>query len=206
MAKLKAPLLSLGATQQIGKALVFFGWKGLDVVREYVIPANPNTIPQQTQRGRLSDAVAAVHAAMANATKPLIEADKTAYALWASVVQSATTWFNQAVRNFIDQMVAGLTGAIFRGGYATPGANQLVVGVYSDRILVGHITTGVFKYGTSKTALVGSQAATVAPGTLTAYATIAGLTTGQKYYVQFEATGVAAYVGVKSGIYYGVPT
>ncbi|GAH96000.1 unnamed protein product, partial [marine sediment metagenome] len=37
MAKLKGPLFSLGASQQLGKALVFFGWKGLDVVREYVI-------------------------------------------------------------------------------------------------------------------------------------------------------------------------
>jgi len=40
VSKLKAPLLSLGASGQIGKSLVFFGWKGLDVVREYVIPSN----------------------------------------------------------------------------------------------------------------------------------------------------------------------
>jgi len=49
MAKLKAPLMSLGASGALGKALVFFGWKGLDVVREYVIPANPKTTAQNTQ-------------------------------------------------------------------------------------------------------------------------------------------------------------
>lgn len=57
MAKVKAPLFSFGARGQLGKALVFFPWKGLDCCREYVIPSNPNTADQQTQRGFLGDAV-----------------------------------------------------------------------------------------------------------------------------------------------------
>ena len=35
---------------QLGKKIVGFKWKGIDVFRSYVIPANPNTVPQQHQR------------------------------------------------------------------------------------------------------------------------------------------------------------
>ncbi|GAI75819.1 unnamed protein product, partial [marine sediment metagenome] len=46
MAKLKGPLFSLGASGALGEAVVYFPWKGLNVVREYVIPSNPKTDPQ----------------------------------------------------------------------------------------------------------------------------------------------------------------
>ena len=54
MAKLKAPLLSLGASGAIGRSIVFFPWKGLDCAREYVIPSNPKSTGQLTQRGYLT--------------------------------------------------------------------------------------------------------------------------------------------------------
>jgi len=54
MARLKAPLLSLGASGTIGKALVFASWKGIDYARVHVIPANPNTAGQQEVRGVFS--------------------------------------------------------------------------------------------------------------------------------------------------------
>lgn len=59
MAIVKGPLLSLDARGQIGQALVYLGWKGLKTVRQYVIPANPQTADQVTQRGLLTDTVAA---------------------------------------------------------------------------------------------------------------------------------------------------
>src|SRR3989304_1243517 len=58
MAKLKAPLLSFGASGKLADTLVYFPWKGLAVVRSYVIPANPNSAGQQTQRGIPTGAVA----------------------------------------------------------------------------------------------------------------------------------------------------
>lgn len=201
MAKLKAPLMSLGATQQLGKALVFFGWKGLDCVREYVIPANPQTALQNTQRGYLTAAVAAVHASQAMAAHPLTAIDVTAYALWASVVKAATTWFNQAVKNAIDQLVAGLTVRIWSDGSTVAGANQLTVTVWEINAVT---TAGNFHYGTSKTALVHTMASTTVVNRQTAV--IAGLTTGVKYFWQFRPTAPAGNVGANSGIYYGYPT
>lgn len=42
-AKVTGPLHSDGASGQIGKSIVFFGWKGLNVVRKWLVPANPKT-------------------------------------------------------------------------------------------------------------------------------------------------------------------
>jgi len=59
MAKVKAPLLSLGASGQIAGTLVASTWKGLKTMREYVKPANPRTAAQTTQRTAFTDAVSA---------------------------------------------------------------------------------------------------------------------------------------------------
>jgi len=201
MAKLKAPLMSLGASGQLGKSLVFFPWKGLDVVREYVIPANPRTALQLTQRGYLSLVVTSIHDMMASATHPLGAVDVSAYALWASVVQSATTWFNQAVRNGIGQLIAGLTTRFWGDGHTTPGVGELDVGVYEINAVT---TAGNFHYGTSKTALINTQASTTV--VTHQMATITGLTARIKYFWQFRPTAPASVVGANSGIYYGYPT
>jgi len=50
MAKVEGPLYSMGASGKIGNAMVFFGWKGLNVVRSWVKPANPQTANQGDQR------------------------------------------------------------------------------------------------------------------------------------------------------------
>lgn len=54
MAKLTGPLLSLGARGQIGKTLVASSWRGISTARQYVIPANPRTTAQQTNRTRFA--------------------------------------------------------------------------------------------------------------------------------------------------------
>ena len=50
MAKVTAPLLSFGASGQIGKSMVFADWRGIDYARRYVVPANPNSTAQQLTR------------------------------------------------------------------------------------------------------------------------------------------------------------
>lgn len=56
MAKVKGPLLSLGASGQIGKSLVFGDWRGVKYAREHVVPANPNTTAQQLTRNTFTGA------------------------------------------------------------------------------------------------------------------------------------------------------
>lgn len=50
MAKLTAPLMSLAASGKIGDALVFFTWKGRNVARQWLKPANPQSTGQGDQR------------------------------------------------------------------------------------------------------------------------------------------------------------
>ena len=50
MPKVTAPLLSFGASGQIGNAQVYSSWKGIPYARRYVVPANPKTVKQQSNR------------------------------------------------------------------------------------------------------------------------------------------------------------
>ncbi len=193
----------MGAAGQLGKTLVFFPWKGLNVAREYVTPANPNTTLQQTQRGYITDAVAMIHAAQALAADELNAADILAYTLLANQNATPRTWFNEFVKQYADQHVAALKGVVYRNMVITPGAGQLAVSLDWTKEGANDITAGNFYYGTSPSALIYVEAAAVA-ASLTA--TITGLTAGVKYYVQFRPTAHADFVGTRSGIYYDRPT
>jgi hypothetical protein len=50
MAKISAPLLSLGARGSIGGALTFAAWRGVAYVRQLVTPANPRSTAQVLTR------------------------------------------------------------------------------------------------------------------------------------------------------------
>ena len=201
MAILKAPLFSFSASGKLADALVYLGWKGLNVVRSYVIPSNPKTTLQVTQRGHLTQAVLTIHTSQAWAAHPTNAADISAYALLASTVQKATTWFNQAVRLIVDQLVASKHPIHWSDGSVTPGADQLVLKITQN---AAYATAVTCFYGTSKTALINSKATSLAAQTFTA--TLTGLTTGVKYYMQFRPTAPASSIGGNSGIYHGTPT
>ncbi|MBA7577509.1 hypothetical protein ES708_19362 [subsurface metagenome] len=200
MAKLKGPLFSLGASQQLGKALVYFSWKGLDVVREYVIPSNPRTAGQTTQRGYLTKMVDLVHSHQVSTTHPLTAKDIQALALLGSTYPTPRTWFNQAVKDGIDQLVKGLREALFTSMVVTPGTDELKVEIWNLGIAP---TQGKFWYGTSRTAMVHSVGSSHVGAS--SAATISNLVTGTKYFVQFKPTLPATILGTRSGIYYGVP-
>jgi len=53
MAKVQGPLYSMSASGKIGDAIVFFGWKGLNVVREWLVPTNKQSAAQGNQRTML---------------------------------------------------------------------------------------------------------------------------------------------------------
>lgn len=50
MAKVNGPFLSFGGSGQVGKAMVAAKWRGVQYVREYVVPANPRTVAQMEIR------------------------------------------------------------------------------------------------------------------------------------------------------------
>ncbi len=201
MAKLKAPLLSLGASGQLGKTLVFFNWKGLDVAREYVIPANPKTTAQNLQRGYVIAAVAAIHAAQTDVTNPLIEVDKSAYSLYGTTFPTPRTWFNQIVQRWLLAEVNGEEPAVYSNGeFVDPATEEITITLFNHQTAD---QAGFMLGGTSKTALLTAVAADGVVGVHTGVFT--GLTKGVKYFFQFWPTKVAddKYVA-RSGIYHHV--
>lgn len=50
MAKVTGPLYSMSASGKLADAMVFFGWKGVNVVRGWVKPANPQSDNQGDRR------------------------------------------------------------------------------------------------------------------------------------------------------------
>lgn len=103
MAKTKLPLVSLEARGAIGKAVVYFPWKGINAVREYVIPANPKTAAQQTQRGYMTDAVTDWHAS------EFTTLDADAWRLAATLIKKVLTGPNTFIRTHVLNSIAGKT-------------------------------------------------------------------------------------------------
>lgn len=99
MAKLTGPLFSLAASGKLAKSLVYMKWKGIDDVRKYVIPANPRSDDQMTQRGYFEDAVDEWHGAGYTAV------DNTAWNLFATTMAKVMSGFNSMIKLFVDAAI-----------------------------------------------------------------------------------------------------
>ncbi|MBA7527943.1 hypothetical protein ES705_20125 [subsurface metagenome] len=205
MAKLKAPLMSLGASGKLADTLVFFPWKGLNCVREYVIPANPKTALQTAQRGHVTEAVEYVHTAMADVTNPLKSIDQVAYAALAAAKGRIITWFNQAVKLWIDVSVALKVPCIYCDmTFTTKTAGAIDLELYLTEETGSTLAAGKFYFGSTKTNLINAVAATVTAGdkvALVAEDCSAFLTAGVKAFVQFRPNAADGCEGADSGIY-----
>lgn len=210
MAKLKAPLLSLGAAGAIGRTLVFFPWKGIDCVREYVIPSNPKTAPQTTQRGYLTAAVSAIHAAQAQAANPLDEEDQIANSALASAKGLIMTWFNQITKLWIDVKVAGKSPIVYSNGNIVDTlTTNIIIGLEIWEETPDDLNNGKFYFGTSKTNLIHKEIGTLISGqsiNINGVDLSAFLTAGNKYYVQMRPDSGDPCEGADSGIYSFVAT
>lgn len=76
MAKVTAPILSLGASGSISKSVTFSRWKGVAYAKVHVTPENPNTADQQEVRG-----------VFATLTEMWKRMDNIARAPWETAVQ-----------------------------------------------------------------------------------------------------------------------
>ncbi len=191
MAKVTAPLFGFSASGKIADSLVFMKWKGIATVRKYLIPANPKSAAQTTQRNRLAAAVLAWH------TVALTALDQVAWNVLATLAAKPLSGFNKFVKEFLRIDIAGDTWELLTVGSAVPGsAGELDVQIDSDDAA----TVVVAKYGTKKTLLLTEINLSETTGTWSV--TITGLDAGVKYYVQFIQ--VTSGIEGISGIYEGV--
>lgn len=205
MAKLKGPLFSLSASGAIAQTLVYFAWKGLKVVRSYVVPANPQTTAQTTQRGYLTACVAKIHACQILAADALDEDDQVAYARLGSTFPTPRTWFNQVCKLWLDTKVAGDDPLVYcNGTISDKTANSIDLEFDIEEETGSQLAAGKFYFGSSPTNLIHTATATVTAGddvALTNEDCSAFLTAGTRYYVQFRPDGGDPSEGCNSGIY-----
>jgi hypothetical protein len=187
MAKVTGPLFSLSASGQIAKTLVFMKWKGINDVRKYVIPANPNTAAQQVQRAFITAAVTMWH------VTDWIAADLTAWNLLATTLGRVMSGFNAFVKLFVDENVAGNDYRSCSNYAPTPAATTCSI-VFDTTIPA--VEESTLKYGISKTAMVEGEDQAAAAGTITFALT--GLTASTKYFCKVipKDAGERAYSGI----------
>lgn len=198
MAQATAPLFAFGARGQLAKVLVYSNWKGIDTVRQYVTPANPNSSGQQTQRGYFGDAVDLWH------NLGLTADDIEAWNRYASTRPSPQSGFNAFVASYIDLRVGGLSAAAtamgFAGGIADSGAGQVDFTVEED----GTAVAVDFLWGYSPTSLIN-----VAPGVETANvwdAANVAVASGAIVYMRARVEAAANAIIGWTGIYRFGPT
>lgn len=190
MAKTNAPLFSLGASGKLGDALVYFGWKGINCVRSYVIPSNPKTDAQMTQRGYITGAVLNWH------LTHHIALDRQAWANWATSLVKTMTGFNAFCKHYIAMMLATKSWADL---HAYSNTAKTTTTITSEITSNANVTDVVCWYGLSPTSMINQQVCT---GTYEAWeAAIEGLATGTKYYLQFAVTAPVGFATNRSGIY-----
>ncbi|MBA7525638.1 hypothetical protein ES705_17791 [subsurface metagenome] len=187
MAKVKAPLFSFGASGQLAKSLVYGDWKGIDWVRQHVIPANPKTADQQQQRGYFKTAVDQWH------TDGFTLDDVKAWNVLALTLKEALSGFNVFVRLKVSSLIAELTWRKFVDiTIGTPTADTCDVTIAEA---TEHAST--LYYGTSKTSMLESVEGAFETDTET-YA-MTGLTADTVYYFYIKTTEVGA--AERTGIY-----
>jgi hypothetical protein len=195
MAKTTAPLFGFGASGKLGGALVFGTWKGLDVARRYVIPANPNTAPQSTQRGYLTAAVDAWHTTGANA---LEAADKAAWNRLAGVI-GRMSGFNAFCQAWMRESADGGTvpGHFFNMDVTAPAHAAFACDIDSD---IAGTPTATLYLGTSKTFFPYTDSAALSSGNAAFTAGNTGFAAGETVYFYVEV-GTPGTDYARTGLY-----
>ena len=144
MAKVKGPLFSLSASGKLADTLVYMTWKGIQDVRKWLIPANPQTENQQQQRGYMTSAVAYWHSVLFSAN------DRIAWNLYATVAGRPMSGFNRFVKNVLDMLRLEKTYVNLTGFGFTPTDETITVSLIAE----AQGKTIWVRYGTSKTAMI----------------------------------------------------
>lgn len=159
MSLLRTPLLSFSARGKIAKTLVYSAWKGLNTVRQYVIPANPQTTGQVDQRNAMKAVVAAFRYYFTNAIC------RTAWNLRAALMPGAQSGFNAYASNAVKIAVSNPDASFADAISAVAGKKSRFAMKNLDDGVAGD-EAGTFEYweGTDKTLLTKISDVAIAAG------------------------------------------
>lgn len=195
MAKVTAPLLSLGASGTIGKTLTFGKWKGINTARQRITPANPRSTGQTAQRSIMSNVVAFWRGFM---TGLLAKAAWNRDATASGKPQSGFNAFTSAATKVAAQVVAG--------SFAIGCSDQSVDGIIIDMANLDDGTAGdeagdfSLAVGASPNQMLNSYDAALAIGAGT-FDVSADFAAGDVVYAQLTKTAGTIVGAKRSGIF-----
>lgn len=190
MAKLTGPFFSLKASGQLGKTLVAFPWKGINALRTYVIPANPRSDAQTTQRGFFIDAVEEWHGAAYNAL------DVGAWNRFAGILAKIMSGFNAMIKTFVDEAILGNAWERIHGVWIQT-ITTTTLRIRLEKVAAGNTPT--LNYGTRKTHFPKTMPAEDMGGGYWVF-DVEGLTKDTLYYFYIDVGTPASDYG-RTGIY-----
>ena len=122
MAKVTGPLMSMSATGKVGDALVFFGWKGRNVVRQWLKPSNPKTSAQGDVRIAMSGTGRAVG-------KMVAESSYHQQLIDLSLIPGGQTKQSYMVKYILDNFLS--TGTLYAAELANTTGHTAYAGIQS---------------------------------------------------------------------------
>jgi hypothetical protein len=146
MAKVTGPLYSMTASGKIADAMVFFGWKGISVVRQWLIPANKKTEDQGDVRQIFGGLGRAAKAAKVDS---LYRADAAAHA------GGVNTWVSAFVQYVRKGVMA--TATLFEAENTEYEAHAVKASFDSGALTLGLSTLDIAYKGTANSFGYGLQ-------------------------------------------------
>lgn len=203
MAKVTGPLLSFDARGKLGGAMVFSAWKGVGLVRQYVVPANPRTSAQVTQRTKFAQVVDRWH--------DLSGDDRDAWNRAASLASSPMSGFNAHTKNDLALLAEDPNNYEAANVQVTAGTGQISIAAGLIKITDGTADDGsnqvAVAYGTSPNKTTTAFMLSYNSSSGKYEGSISGLTAGVKYYLRIaQHDGMGNLGSVKSGIFTATPT
>lgn len=163
MAKTIMPLLSAEASGKIAKSMVFFYWKGLNVVRKYTIPANPRSLDMKSVRMKLAalgkNIAAMTTAAPAGKIVTVLKAAAPANMIWNSYFVKAALDQIKSDAAFTAAEAAFAAHAhkgVFDASAASLGMSDILPGVAFSQTVSAGFQLYLGAYAAQKLGLVGT--------------------------------------------------
>jgi hypothetical protein len=197
MAIVRAPLFSFIAKKSLAQALTYTTWKGLNVVKKWFIPANPNSAAQQAVRGNFLDATQDWESARLDAI------DKAAWNLRAARQKTPMSGYNKACGVQIAYLNQVMLFWQIEGMDLTPGVGAITGHFHIEgdadigdiRLFYGESPTKMNTYVTCSWSVINSWYPV----------SIAALVGGTKYYLEARHANPIAQT-TESGTYTCTPT
>ena len=118
MAKVTGPLLSLDASGSVASTMVFSRWKGINYVRQRVIPTYTNTFKQAAIRDLITQATQAWKTGATVGSVVINSTYKAAFD--AAAAGLAMSGFNMFIKNCVAINYDATTSPYFDGTFVAP--------------------------------------------------------------------------------------